>query len=143
LVQQSERVAERVTNACASADRDVEGRLHSLAARAQEKRERFIDILNHDIGFRADMQVHDELCVGVRKSKADRFVASPQDAMPEAIAVEGDRGIKVGDAKQKVVELSKQRALGGHNMILAAGRALSKARSGALDGERGLGPGTR
>ena len=48
-----------------------------------------------------------ELRVRVRKGKADRFVAPPQDSMPEAIAIEGYRRIQIGDAKQKVVELSK------------------------------------
>jgi hypothetical protein len=63
--------------------------------------------------------VDDELRVRVRKGKTDRFVASPQHSMPEAIAIEGYRRIKIGDAKQKVVELSKQGQVGAHvQMIL-------------------------
>jgi hypothetical protein len=107
LVQQNQFVAKRVANARASANRDVERSLYRLAARAQEQRERLITIVNDNIGFWTDIQVHDELSVGVRKSKADRFVASPQDRMSEAIAIERYRRIKIGDAKQKVVELSK------------------------------------
>jgi hypothetical protein len=34
--------------------------------------------------------------------------------MPEAIAIKGYRRIKIADAKQKVVELSKQGPLGAH-----------------------------
>ena len=49
--------------------------------------------------------MHHELRVRVRKGKTDRFVASPQHAMPEAIAIKGYRCIEIGDAKQKVVEL--------------------------------------
>jgi hypothetical protein len=107
LVQQSEFVAERVANARASANRDVERSLYRLAARAQEQRERLINIVNDNIGFRTDIQVHDELRVGVRKSKADRLVASPQDRMSEAIAIERYRRVKIRDAKQKVVQLSE------------------------------------
>jgi DNA-binding MarR family transcriptional regulator len=136
LVQQNQLVAERVANARTSADRDVEGRLHSLAARAHEKRERFIDILNYNIGFRADVEVHNELRVRVRESKADRFVTPPQHAMAEAIVIEGDGRVQIAGAKQKAIQLSKQWALGAHHMILsrilAARRALCKARSGTM-----------
>jgi hypothetical protein len=114
LVQQNQFVAKRVANARASADRDVERSLYRLAARAQEQRERLINIVNDNIGFWTDVQVHDEFRVRIRKGKTDRFVASPQHWMSEAIAIERYRRIKIGDAKQKVVELSKQGALGGH-----------------------------
>jgi hypothetical protein len=54
------------------------------------------------------VQVH-ELGVGVGKGKADRLLASPQHAMPKLIAIERYRRIEVGDAKQTVIELAKQR----------------------------------
>jgi hypothetical protein len=46
-----------------------------------------IDIFNHIIGFEADVQVYDELRISVRKSEADRFLASPQHAMPKPVAI--------------------------------------------------------
>jgi hypothetical protein len=51
--------------------------------------------------------VYNELGVRFRKGKTDRFSASPQHSMPKAIAIEGNRRIKIADAKQKVIELSK------------------------------------
>ena len=114
LIQQNQFVAEGVANARASPDRDVERTLHSLAARAQENGKRLVNIFNQNIGFRTDVQVSHELCVRLRKGKADRFVASPQDSMPEAVAIERYRRIKIGDAKQKVVELSKQGPVDAH-----------------------------
>ena len=121
LVQQNQFVAEGVANARASANRDVERMLYRLAARAQEERECLINILNENIGFGTDVQVHDELRLRVWKGKADRFVASPQHSMPEAITIEGYRRIQIGDAKQEVVELSKQgpvRTHANHRPIL-------------------------
>jgi hypothetical protein len=37
--------------------------------------------------------------------------------MAEAIAIERDGGVKIGDAKQKVVELSKQWSAGAHEQM--------------------------
>jgi hypothetical protein len=93
LIQQNQFVAEGVANPRASANRDVKRMLYSLAARAQENGERLINIVNQNIGFGTDVQVRHELRVGVRKGKADRFVASPQDSMSEAIAIEGYRRV--------------------------------------------------
>jgi hypothetical protein len=59
-----------------------------------------------------------ELGARLRKGKPDGFVASPQDSMPEAIAVERYRRVKIGGAKQKVVELSEQRSVGAHAQII-------------------------
>jgi hypothetical protein len=108
LIQDDQVVAEGIANARASANRDIERGLNGFAARAQEEREGLVDILNQNIGFRADVQVH-ELGVGVGKGKADRLLASPQHAMPKLIAIERYRRIEVGDAKQTVIELAKQR----------------------------------
>ena len=105
LVQQSEFIAEGVANPRAPADCDIERRLHGLAAGADKARDRLVNILNQKIGFRAEVQVHDELGVGVRKSKADCFVAPPQHPMPEAIPIKGDGGVEIGDPKQKVASL--------------------------------------
>src|ERR1700722_6376344 len=58
--------------------------------------------------------MHHELGVRVRKGKTNRFFASPQHSMPEAIAIKGYRRIKIADAKQKVIELSKRGAVGAH-----------------------------
>jgi hypothetical protein len=38
--------------------------------------------------------------------------------MPAAIAVERYRRVKIGEAKQKVVELSEQRSVGAHAQII-------------------------
>jgi hypothetical protein len=128
LVQQGEFIAERVADARAAADRDVERRFDSLAAGAEEDRKRVLDIVNQNIGFRADTQVAHEFGVGVRKGEADRVFASPKHAMPKAVAIEGDRGVKVGDAKQEIVELSKQRAVGGHAFVKALALVLNGRR---------------
>src|SRR6185312_311380 len=122
LIEEGQFVAERVADARASADRDVERTLDGLAARAHEERERVIDILNQNIGFRTNMQVSYELGVGVRKGEPDRVFAPPEHPMPEAIAIERDSRIKVGDAKRKVVELPKQR-LGVHSKLSPLGRS--------------------
>jgi hypothetical protein len=61
-------------NPRAPANRDVERRLHGLAARAQEERERLVDILNENTSLMTDIQVSGELRVSVRESKA---TASP------------------------------------------------------------------
>ena len=108
LIQQNQFVAEGVANARASPDRDVERTFHSVAARTQENGQRLVNIFNQNIGFRSDAQVNHELCVRLRKGKADRFVAPPHDSMPEPVAVERYRRIKVGDAKEEVIELSEQ-----------------------------------
>ncbi|HLY00764.1 MAG TPA: hypothetical protein VKR62_18885 [Roseiarcus sp.] len=121
LVQQGEFIAERVADARAAADRDVERRFDSLAAGAEEERERLLDIVNQNIGFRADAQVAHEFGVGVRKGEPDRFLASPKHPMPKAVAIEGDGRVKVGDAKQEIVELTKQRAVGGHGKFSPPG----------------------
>jgi hypothetical protein len=110
LIQDDQVVAEGIANARASANRDIERGLNGFAARAQEEREGLVDILNQNIGFRADVKVH-ELGVGVGKGKADRLLASPQHAMPKLIAIERYRRIEVGDAKQTVIELAKLRPL--------------------------------
>jgi hypothetical protein len=115
LVQQSEFVTKWVANARAAADRNVEWVLNCLAARVQESREGLVNIFNDNIGFGADLQVNDELCIGVRKAEPDRFVASPQDSMPEAVTVKGYRRIEIGDAEEKVVEPSKQGPTGDHD----------------------------
>ena len=114
LVQQNHFVAEWVANARASANRDVERRLHGLTAGLQEGGESRVRILNDNIGFGANVEVNDELRVCFGERKADGFVGSPQDRMPETIAIEGNRCIKVGDAKQEVVELTKQRPADAH-----------------------------
>jgi len=111
LIQDDQVVAEGIANARASANRDIERGLNGFAARAQEEREGLVDILNQNIGFRADVKVH-ELGVGVGKGKADRLLASPQHAMPKLIAIKRYRRIEVGDAKQTVIELAKQRPPG-------------------------------
>ena len=53
LVQQSEFIAEGVANPRAPADCDIERRLHGLAAGADKARDRLVNILNQNIGFRA------------------------------------------------------------------------------------------
>ena len=90
----------------------------AVAARAQEECEGLVDIINQNIGFRADIQVNDELRVGLGKAKADRLFGSPQNPMPETVAIEGYRRIEVGDAKQKVIELAKQRPAGAHGQAI-------------------------
>ena len=91
------------------------GRCTACAARASGRRRTPHQHREPQHPFRDRcVRVHDELRVRVRKSKADRLVAPPQHPMSEAIAIERYRGIEIGDAKQKVVEPSKQRAAGAH-----------------------------
>lgn len=114
LIQQDEFVAKRVANARATADRDVERSLYAHAACAQEERESLVDVGNHNIRLGSDLQVNDQLRVGLRKSQASRFTASPQQAMPELVPIKGDRRVKIGDAEQVIVELSKQGRFSAH-----------------------------
>jgi hypothetical protein len=107
LIQDHQYVAKGIAHTRAPPDRNVERRLDCLASSAQEKVEGFVDIVNDYIGFGADIQVNYELGVRVRKSKPNRFRASPQDSVPEAIAIKPYRRIKIGDAKQEIVQLSK------------------------------------
>ncbi len=59
----------------ASATRDVERRLHSLAARVQDDGESFVNIFNQNIRLWTDAQAPHELRLCVPKGEADRFVA--------------------------------------------------------------------
>ena len=108
LIQQDEFVAKRVANARATADRDVERSLYAHAACAQEERESLVDVGNHNVRLGSDLQVNDQVRVGLRKSEARRFTASPQQAMAELVPIKGDRRVKIGDAEQVIVELSNR-----------------------------------
>jgi hypothetical protein len=107
LVQQRQLIAEGVANAGASANGNVERRLYDLASGIYEARDRIVNIMNKNIGFWTDVEVNDELRVGVRKGEPDRFVAPPQDSMPEAVAIEGDGRVKISDPQQKAIQLPK------------------------------------
>ena len=61
--------------------------------------------------------MHNELGVGVRKSKADCFVAPPQHPMPKAIPIKGGGGVEIGGPKQKVIEFPEQRVAGAHGEL--------------------------
>jgi hypothetical protein len=69
LVEDDQLVAEGIADARAATDRNVERGLDRLAARAQESRESLVNIFNDNIRFWADIQVNDELRVGVRKGE--------------------------------------------------------------------------
>ena len=86
----------------------VERSLYAHAACAQEERESLVDVGNHNVRLGSDLRVNDQLRVGLRKSQASRFTASPQQAMAELVPIKGDRRVKIGDAEQVIVELSKQ-----------------------------------
>ena len=114
LIQKDEFVAEWVANARAPADRDVERTLDTHAACAKEERESLVHVGNHNVCLGPDLQVNDQLRVGLRKSEASRFTVSPQQAMTELIAIKGDRGVKIGAAEQVIVEFSKQGSFRAH-----------------------------
>jgi hypothetical protein len=114
LVQYSEHVAKRIANAGATAYRDIEGRLDGLRARPQEFGVSLFDVSNQDVCFRADMEVHNKLCIRLGKREARRLAASPQETVAQLIAVEGDRRVKIGNAKQMIIELSKWGLICGH-----------------------------
>jgi predicted nucleic acid-binding protein len=109
LIQEDEFVAEGIANARASPDRNVERALDRLAARAQEARESLVGVGDHDVRLGADVQMNDQLRVGLRKREASRFAASPQQAMAELVAIEGNRRVQIGDAEQMIVDFSKYR----------------------------------
>ena len=117
LVEDDQYVPEGIADAGAAANRNLERGLDSLAAGVQEQLECVVDIFNQNIGFGTDVQVNYELGVGVRKGEADRFRASPQQTMPKPVAIEGDGCVEIGDAKQKVVELSEQWPVGFMNAL--------------------------
>ena len=90
LVEDDQYVAERIADAGAAANGNVEGALDSLAAGVEEQLEGVVDIFNQNIGFGADVQVNYELGVGVRKGEADRSLASPHHVMPKPVAIKRD-----------------------------------------------------
>jgi hypothetical protein len=114
LVQQDEFVAKWIANARTPADRNVERRLNALAACAKEACESLADIGDQNVRLGSDLQVNDKLCVGLRKGEASCFIASPKQAMTELVAIKEDRGVKIGDAEQMIVEFSKQRLFTAH-----------------------------
>jgi hypothetical protein len=81
---------------------------------AQEERESLVDVRNHNVRLGPDLQVNDQLSIGLRKSEASRFSASPQQAMTELVAIKGNRRIKIGDAEQVIVGFSKQGSFRAH-----------------------------
>jgi hypothetical protein len=114
LVQQDKFVAKGIANARAPADHNVERTLNALAACAQETRESLVDIGDQNVRLGSDLQVNDQLGVGLWKGEASRFIASPQQAMTELVAIKGDRRVKIGDAKQMIVEFLKQGPFSAH-----------------------------
>jgi hypothetical protein len=116
LIQYDNHVAKRIANAGAAAYRDIEGSLDGVPARPQELGISLFDISNQDVCFRADPQMHDELCIRLGKREARRLAALPQEAVAQFVTVEGDRRINIGDAKQMIVDLSKQGLIGGHGL---------------------------
>ena len=114
LVQQDEFVAKGITNAGTPADRNIEWRLNALAACAQETRESLVDIGDQNVRLGSDLQVNDKLRVCLGKGEANCFIASPKQAMTELVAIKGDRRVKIGDAKQMIVEFSKQGCFKAH-----------------------------
>jgi hypothetical protein len=114
LIQQDEFVAKRVANARAPADGDVKRTLDALAACTQEERESLVDVGNHNVCLGPDLQMNDQFRVGLRKSEASRFIASPQQAMTELVPIKGNCRVKIGDAEQVIVEFSKQGPLRAH-----------------------------
>jgi hypothetical protein len=114
LVQQDEFVAKRIANARTPTNRDVERTLNALAARAQEERESLVYVGDQNVRLGSDLQVNDKLRVRLGKGEASRFIASPQKAVTELVAIKGDRRVKIGDAKQMIVEFSKQGCFKAH-----------------------------
>jgi hypothetical protein len=76
--------------------------------------ESLVDIDDQNVRLGSDLQVNDKLRVRLGKGEASRFIASPQQSMTELVAIKGDRRLKIGDAKQMIVEFSKQGPFSAH-----------------------------
>ena len=109
LIQDDQFVAERIANACATANRQVEWSLKGVAARTYEGRESLVDVAHENIRLRSNVKVYDQFCIRLWKLEADRFISSPQETVAELIPIERNRRFEVGDAKQMTVDFSKQR----------------------------------
>jgi hypothetical protein len=107
LIQDDQFVAERVAPTRTPFNRNVERVLDCLTACAHERHECGIDVANQNIRLGSFAKVYDKLCFGLSKGEADCFIASPQQSMAELVSIERDRCIKIGYAKQMIVELSK------------------------------------
>jgi hypothetical protein len=88
--------------------------LDALAACAQEERESLVGVGNHNVCLGPDLQMNDQFRVGLRKSEASRFIASPQQAMAELVPIEGNRRVKIGNTEHVIVEFLKQRPFRAH-----------------------------
>jgi hypothetical protein len=107
LIQDNQFVAKRVTYSRATADRYVEWGHNRLSPGLQKVRESLVDVGDHYVRFRSDMEVYDQLGIRLRKTETRSLIGAPQQTMTQPVSIKGDRRVKIGDAKQMVVEFSK------------------------------------